>query len=64
MPLVLANAPATFQQLMNQALQRMKRKATVQDLLKCGAAIEAYIDDVLLGADTVEARRGIPAHLR
>ena len=54
MPFSLANAPATFQELMNQGLQRMKRKATVQNLLKRGAVIEPYIDDVLLGADTVE----------
>mmetsp|Transcript_101527 Transcript_101527/g.171896 ORF Transcript_101527/g.171896 Transcript_101527/m.171896 type:complete len:99 (-) Transcript_101527:114-410(-) len=54
MPLGLANAPATFRELMNQVLQRMKRKTTVQDLLKLGAVIEAYIDNVLLGADTVE----------
>ena len=52
-PFGLANAPAMFQELMNHGLHRMKRKATVQDLLKRGAVIEAYIDDVLLGADTV-----------
>ena len=39
---------------MNHVLHRMKRKATVGDLQKRGAVIEAYIDDVLLGADTVE----------
>ena len=54
MPCGLPMAPTTFQELMNQVLQRMKRKATVQDLLTCGAFIEAYIDDGLLGVDTVE----------
>ena len=39
---------------MNKDLQRMKRKATLLDALKRGAVIKAYIDDVLLGADTVE----------
>ena len=54
MPFGLSNAPATFQELMNQVLSRTKRKASVQELLKRGAVIEAYIDDVLLGTDTVE----------
>ena len=35
----LANAPLTFQKLMNQVLQHMKRKATVLDLLKRGASL-------------------------
>ena len=54
MPFGLAKAPTTFQDLMNHVLQRMKRRATVQDLLKYGVVIEAYIDDVLLGADAVD----------
>ena len=53
-PLGLANAPAMFQELMNQVLPRMKRKGTVQHLLKRGAVIEAYIEDVLLRTYTVE----------
>ena len=50
----LANVPTTFQELMNQVLQRMKRKATVPEQQKRGAPIEADIDEVLVGADTVE----------
>ena len=42
------------QELMNKVLQRMKRKATMQHLLKHGAVIEVYIADVLLRADRVE----------
>ena len=54
MPFGLPITPTTFQELMNQVLQCMKRKATMQDLPTCGAVIEAYTDDVLVGADTFE----------
>ena len=54
MPFGLTNAPATFQELMNQVVARMKLKPTVQALLKNGAVIEVYIDDVLLGADDAD----------
>ena len=46
MPFGLTNAPATLQELMNQVVARMKLKPTVQALLKKGAVIEVYIDDV------------------
>ena len=36
---------------MNQVLARMKLKTTAQALLKKGAVIEVYIEDVLLGTD-------------
>ena len=49
MPFGLTNAPATFQELMNQVVARMKLKPNVQALLKEGAVVEVYIDDVLLG---------------
>ena len=58
MPFGLTNAPATFQELMNQVVARMKLKLTVQALLKKGAVIEVYIDNVLSGAD------GADDHLR
>ena len=49
MPFGFTNARATFQQVMSQILARMKPKLTVQALLKRGAVIEVYIDNVLLG---------------
>ena len=50
----LTNAPATFQELMNQVVARMKLKPTVQALLKRGAVTEVYIDHVLLGTDDAD----------
>ena len=54
MPFGLTNAPATFQELMNRVVARMKLKHTVQALLKKRAVIEVYIDDVLLGTDDAD----------
>ena len=54
MPFGLTNAPATFQELMNQVVARMKLKPTVQALLKKGAVIEVYMDDVLLVTDDAD----------
>ena len=51
MPFGLMNAPATIWELMNQVVAHMKLKWTVQALLKKGAVIDVYIDDVLLGTD-------------
>ena len=51
MPFGLTNAPATFQEVMNQVVARMKLKPTVQALLKKGAVIEVYTEDVLLRTD-------------
>ena len=53
MPFGLTNAPATFQELMNQVVARMKLKPTLQALLKKGAVIEVYIDDVVWGQMTL-----------
>ena len=54
MPFGLTNAPATVEELMNQVVARMKLKPTVQALLKKGAVIEVYIDDVLCGTDDAD----------
>ena len=54
MPFGLTNSPATFQELMNQVVARMKLKPTVEALLKKGAVIEVYIDEVLLGTDDAD----------
>ena len=54
MPFGLTTAPATFQELMNQVVAGMKLKRTVQALLKKGAVIEVYIDDVLVGSDDAD----------
>ena len=54
LPFGLTNAPATFQELMNQVVARMKMKPTLQALLKKRAVIEVYIDDVLLGTDDAD----------
>ena len=54
MPFGLTNAPATFQELMNQVVARMKLKRTLQAVLKKGAVIPVYTDDVLLGTDDAD----------
>ena len=59
MPFGLANAPATFQELMNQIIAIMKRRPKVQQLLRKGAVIEAYIDDVFLGSNTTEDHKAL-----
>ena len=47
-------APATFQELMNQVMARMKLKPTAQALLKTGAVNEVHIDYVLLGTNDAD----------
>ena len=56
MPFGIANAPALFQELMNQVLTILKQRPTVQALLERGAVAEAHIDDVLLGTNSIEDR--------
>ena len=50
----IANAPALFQELMNQIIALCKRRPAVQELLQRGAVLEAHIDDVILGTNTID----------
>ena len=54
MPFGIANAPALFQELMNQIIALCKRRPTVQELLQRGAVLEAHINDVILGTNTID----------
>ena len=54
MPFDMANAPALFQELMNQILSILRRRPLVQELISGGAEMEAHIDDVCLGTNTQE----------
>ena len=54
MPFDIANAPAQFQELMNQVLTILKQRPAVQALLERGAVADAHIDDVLLGKNSIE----------
>ena len=52
MPFEVANAPAFFQELMNKILRILRRRPLVQELVSCGAEMEAHIDDVSRGTNT------------
>ena len=45
---------ALFQELMNNILYILRRRPLVQELVGCGAEMEAHIDDVSLGTNTQE----------
>ena len=53
-PFGVADAPALFQELMNKILSILRRRPKVQELISQGAQMEAHIDDVCLGTNTVE----------
>ena len=54
MPFGVANAPALFQELMNEIYYILRRRPLVQELIFQGAEMEAHLDDVSFGADTQE----------
>ena len=54
MPFGMANAPALFQDLMNNILSIPRLRPVVQELISPGALMEAHIDDVCLGTSTKE----------
>ena len=54
MPFGVANAPALFQNLMNNVLSIPRQKPVVKELISRGAQMNAYIADVCLGTNTQE----------
>ena len=54
MPFGVAKAPPLFQELMNKILYILRRRPLVQELVSRGAEMEAQIDDVSLGTNTLE----------
>ena len=54
MPFEVANAPALFQEVMNNILYILRRRPLVQELISRGAEMEAHIDDVTLRTNTQE----------
>ena len=53
-PFGVVNAPALFQELMNEILYILRRRPLVQELASRRAEMEAHIDDVSLGTSTQE----------
>ena len=54
MPFGVTNAPALFQELMNEILYILRRRPLVPQLISRGAEMEAHIDDLSLGTNTKE----------
>ena len=54
MPFGVANPPALFQELMNNNFHILRRRPLVQELISQGVAMEAHINDVILGTNTQE----------
>ena len=53
-PFGVADAPALFQELMNNILYILEGRPLVQELISRAAETEAHIDDVSLGTNTQE----------
>ena len=54
MPFGVANAPALFQELMNEIRYILRRRPLVRELVSRGVEMEAHIDDLSLGTNTQE----------
>ena len=54
MPFGVANAPALFQELMNEILYILRHRPLVQELVFRGAEMDQRIDDASLGTNTQE----------
>ena len=54
MPFGVANAPALFEELMNNIVFILRQRRVVQELKSRGAQMEAHINDVRLGTNTQE----------
>ena len=54
MPFGVANAPALFQELMNNILYILRRRPLVQKLVSRGAEMKPHFDDLSLGTNTQE----------
>ena len=52
-PFGVTNAPALFQELMNKILYILRRRPLVQELISRDAEMEAHLDEVSLGTNTM-----------
>ena len=53
-PFGMSNAPTLFQEMMSQVLCLVKQRPAVQEVMKRGAVLDAHIDDMLLGTNSME----------
>ena len=57
MPFRLGNAPAVFQEIMNQVMVQVRSHSKARRVFTRGGALECHIHDVMLGTRTVEDHR-------